>query len=77
MGEAFYVIDIEIYRDRSQGTLGLSRKAYIERILEKFRMSECKANAMPILRNDIHFKSMFEKCFKNERIEKDSFCNCS
>ena len=31
MGEASYVIGIEIFRDRSQGILGLSQKAYINR----------------------------------------------
>jgi len=29
MGEASYVIGIEIFHDRSQGLLGLSQKAYI------------------------------------------------
>ena len=33
MGEASYVISIEIHRDRSKRTLGLSHKAYIERVL--------------------------------------------
>jgi len=36
MGEAFYVIDIKIERDRSQGILGLSKKTYINKILERF-----------------------------------------
>jgi len=29
MGEAYYVIEIEIFCDRSQGLLGLSQKTYI------------------------------------------------
>ena len=33
MGEASYVIGIEIFRDRSQGILGLSQKAYINKVL--------------------------------------------
>ena len=33
MDEATYVIGIEIFRDRSRGILGLSQKAYIERVL--------------------------------------------
>ena len=33
MGEATYVIGIEIFRDRSRGLLGLSQKAYVERVL--------------------------------------------
>ena len=31
MGETSYVIGIEIFRDRLQGLLGLSQKAYIEK----------------------------------------------
>ena len=33
MGEASYVIGIEIFRNRSQGLLGLSQKAYINKVL--------------------------------------------
>lgn len=42
LGEASYAIGIEI---RSQRTLGLSHKAYIEKVLEKFRMGDCSPNA--------------------------------
>jgi len=38
MGEASYVIGIEIHRDRSPRTLGLSQKAYIEKVLKRFNM---------------------------------------
>ena len=38
LGEASFVLGIEIYRDRSKGVLGLSQKAYIERMLKKFSM---------------------------------------
>ena len=36
MGEAAYVIGIEIFRNRSQRLLGLSQKAYIKKVLERF-----------------------------------------
>ena len=32
MGEANYVIGLEIFRDRSRGLLGLSQKGYIDRV---------------------------------------------
>nr|GEV46018.1 UBN2_2 domain-containing protein [Tanacetum cinerariifolium] len=35
LGEASYVIGIEIHRDRANGKLGLSQKAYIERVLNR------------------------------------------
>ena len=38
MGETSYVIRIEIFRNGSQGKLGLSRKEYINKVLERFRI---------------------------------------
>ena len=32
------MIGIEIFRDRSQGLLGLSQKSYINKVLERFGM---------------------------------------
>ena len=44
MGEAYYVIGIEIFCDRSQGLLGLSQNAYINKVLKRFRMDKCLAS---------------------------------
>jgi hypothetical protein len=33
LGEAFYVLGIEIYRDRRNEVLGLSQKSYIEKVI--------------------------------------------
>ena len=48
MGEATYVIGIEIFRDSSCGLLGLSQNRYIETILERFSMENCSASVVPI-----------------------------
>ena len=48
MGEAFYVIGIEILCDRSQGLLGLFQITYIEEVLERFRMERCSVGIVPI-----------------------------
>ena len=48
MGEASYVIGIEIFRDRSQGLLRLSQKTYINKVLEKFKMEKCPISVVPI-----------------------------
>ena len=48
MGEAICVIGIKIFQDRSRGLLGLSHKAYIERILKIFNMENCSASVAPI-----------------------------
>ncbi|RVW62715.1 Retrovirus-related Pol polyprotein from transposon TNT 1-94 [Vitis vinifera] len=52
MGEANYVIGIEIFRDRSRGVLGLSHKGYIDRVLERFNMQSCSSGIAPILKGD-------------------------
>jgi hypothetical protein len=41
LGEDLFVLGIEIHRDRSKGVLGLSQKAYIEKVLKKFSMHKC------------------------------------
>ena len=63
MGEATYVIGIEIFRERSQGLLGLSQKTYINKILERFNMEKCSAGVVPIQKGD-KFNAM--QCPKNE-----------
>ena len=68
MGEASYVIGIEIFRDRKNGTLGLSQTAYINKILERFRMERCKANVVPIQKGDIFYEK--SQCPKND-LEKE------
>jgi hypothetical protein len=52
LGEASYVIGIEIHRDRKQRILKLSQKAYIEKVLERFRMKNCSASVAPIIKGD-------------------------
>ena len=48
IGEASYVIGIEIHRDRSCRTLGLSQKAYIEKVFERFNKKSCSPYCAPI-----------------------------
>ena len=67
MGEASYVLGIEIFWDRSQGLLGLSQKAYIQRILERFNMQNCSAGIVPIQKGD---KFSLMQCPKNDMERK-------
>jgi Reverse transcriptase (RNA-dependent DNA polymerase) len=62
-GEASYVIGIEIYRDRSRGILGLSQKAYIEKILKRYNMQNCSPSVAPIIKGDKFSKF---QCPKND-----------
>ena len=50
--EASFVLGIEIHRDRRKGVLGLSQKAYLEKVLKKYSMHACKASPAPIIKGD-------------------------
>ena len=52
MGEASYVLGIQILRDREKGMLGLSQKTYIENVLKRFSMHNCKAAPAPIVKGE-------------------------
>jgi hypothetical protein len=52
LGEASYVIGIEIHRDRNQRILRLSQKAYIEKVLERFKLKNCSTSVTPIVKGD-------------------------
>ena len=50
LGEASFVLGIQIYRDCIQNIMGLSQKAYIERILKRFNMQNCKPGNTPYIK---------------------------
>jgi hypothetical protein len=52
LGEASYVLDIAIHRDRRNGVLGLSQMAYMEKILKKYNMHASKATPAPVVKGD-------------------------
>ena len=62
LGDASFVLGILIHRDRSQGTLGLSQKSYIEKILKRFGMHDCKPGDTPVAKGD---KFSLSQCPKN------------
>ncbi|GKB87384.1 putative RNA-directed DNA polymerase [Tanacetum coccineum] len=53
LGEASYVIGIEIHQDRANGILGLSQKAYIERKLNRFNMQHCSPIVSHVIKGDV------------------------
>jgi hypothetical protein len=52
LGEASFVLRIEIHRDRRKGVLGLSQKAYLEKVLKKYSMHVCKPSPAPIVKGN-------------------------
>jgi hypothetical protein len=52
LGEASFILGIEIHRDRRKGVLGLSHNAYMEKVLKKFTMHACNPTPTPIVKGD-------------------------
>ena len=52
LDHASFVLGIQIYRDRSHGILGLSQKAYIDKVLIRFDMKGCEPGDTPIAKGD-------------------------
>jgi hypothetical protein len=63
LGEALYVLGIQILHDRTNGILGLSQKTYIEKILSRFNMQSCSIGKAPIVKSDKLSKS---QCPQND-----------
>ena len=52
LGEASFVLGIQIHRDRSRGILGLSQKNYIDTLLKRFDMLDGKLRNILIAKGD-------------------------
>ena len=48
MGEAAYVLGIQIYRDRSKRLIALSQSTYLDKVLKRFRMENAKKGNLPM-----------------------------
>ena len=48
LGEAAYILEIKIYRDRSQRLLGLSQSGYINKVLKRFSIQDSKRGLLPM-----------------------------
>ena len=52
LSEASFVLGIEIRRDREKGGFGLSQKTYLEKVLKKYSMQNCKSSPAPMVKGD-------------------------
>ena len=52
LGDASFVLGIQIHRDRSRGIIGLSQKGYIEKVLKRYGMQDCKPGDTPVAKGD-------------------------
>ena len=61
LGDAYYVLGIKLYCDRSRKLIGLSQTMYIDKVLSRFQMEQSKKGFLPV-RHGIHLsKSMGPK----------------
>ena len=49
LGEATYILGINIYRDRPKRLLGLSQSTYIDKMLKRFSMDQSKRGYAPMV----------------------------
>ncbi|KAL5555019.1 hypothetical protein UlMin_037255 [Ulmus minor] len=52
LGEASFVLGIQIHRDRTRSILGLSQKAYIDKMLNQFGMQYCALGDTSVAKGD-------------------------
>ncbi|KAL0401655.1 UNVERIFIED_CONTAM: Retrovirus-related Pol polyprotein from transposon TNT 1-94 [Sesamum latifolium] len=62
------ILGMEIHRDRGSRKLWLSQQGYIEKILDRFRMSKAKPVSTPLAN---HFKLSLVQCAKTDRETED------
>jgi len=52
LGDASFVLGIQIHRDRSRGILGLSQRSYVKKVLKRFGMQDCKSHNTLVVKGD-------------------------
>jgi hypothetical protein len=62
LGDASFVLGIEILRNRTQCILGLSQRNYIEKVLKRYGMQDSKLENTPMAKGD---KFSLNQCPKN------------
>ena len=67
LGEASYVLSIQILRNRPSGIMRLSQHTYIEHILQRFNMQPCSSSKASIVKGNKFSKG---QCPHND-IERD------
>ena len=68
LGDASFVLGIQILRDRSQGILRLSQRIYIEKVLSRLSMNGCSLGDTPVANGD---KFSLGQCPKNDLETKE------
>ena len=68
IGETEFILEVKIKKNRSKNLIALSQESYIEKILQQFRMQDCKPIDTPIAKGEV---LSLEMCPKTQS-ERDS-----
>jgi Reverse transcriptase (RNA-dependent DNA polymerase) len=52
LGETSYVLGLKIHRDQNKDILELSQQAYIDKVLKRYGMENCKSGNTPVSKGD-------------------------
>ena len=63
LGDTSFVLGIQIHWDRSRSIIGLSQKSYIEKVLKRFGMQDCKQGDTLVAKGE---KFSLGQCLKND-----------
>jgi Reverse transcriptase (RNA-dependent DNA polymerase) len=50
LGESSYVLGLKIHRDCSRSILGFSQQVYIDKVLKRYDMEQCKPEDTPMVK---------------------------
>ena len=53
MGKAAYILGVKILKDRSKKSLYLSQETYVNKILKRFYIQDCKSLDTPIVKSEV------------------------
>jgi hypothetical protein len=70
LGASNFILGMEIKRDRKKMKLWLNQRKYVEKILQRFNMQECKPVKVPI---PIGVKLYVDQCPKTHEEEEDMY----
>jgi hypothetical protein len=68
LGASNFILGMEIKRDRKRRKLWLNQRKYVETILQRFNMQECKPVKVPI---PVGVKLSADQCPKTHEEEED------
>ena len=61
-----YILEVKILRDRSKKSVSISQEQYIKKILEQFRMQDCKPIDTPMAKSETLSRRLCPKTSKEK-----------